>query len=552
MALLEVDALSLAIGGRALVDGVSFGVERGEILGLVGESGSGKSLTALSILGLPPAGAVLGGAVRLDGTDLLTAGEAAMNAVRGRDIGMVFQEPMTALNPVMTIGDQVAETVRLHRRLGRAEALKAARETLARVGLPADRFPLARYPHELSGGQRQRVAIAIAVALAPKLILADEPTTALDVTTQAQILKLLVGLARAGGAGLVLVSHDLALIAETCDRVAVMQAGRIVETGETGTFFRTLAHPYSRALAAAAEPPVRPRRAARAAGAPVLAAQAIVRDYAPPARLFRRTPPTRRAVDQVSLSIAAGESVGLVGESGCGKSTLARTLLGLDRPDAGIVRVSGEAFPAARPADGRRLRRRIQGVFQDPYGSFDPRWRVEQLVAEPFALMDAPPNPRERRRKVEAMLDQVGLPTAAADRLPHEFSGGQRQRIALARALITEPALVVLDEATSALDVTVRAQILALLEDLSERLGLAYLFVSHDLSVVRAITDRVLVMQAGRIVEEGPTEAVFAAPRHPYTAELLAATPDLERALAARGLAPPPPIEPHRSPADGR
>jgi peptide/nickel transport system ATP-binding protein len=537
MALLEIDRLNLTLGGRTLINDVSLGVERGEIVGLVGESGSGKSLTALSVLGLPPAGSSLDGAVRLDGTNLVGAGEAALNAIRGRDIGMVFQEPMSALNPVMTIGDQVAETVR-RRGASRAAALRLARETLTRVGLPPERFPLSRYPHELSGGQRQRVAIAIAVALAPKLILADEPTTALDVTTQAHILELLVALAREDGAGLLLVSHDLALIAQTCDRVAVMQAGRIVETGEAGAFFRTLAHPYSRALAAAAEPRLRPARAAAAASDPVLTAEAIVRDYRAPARLFGRGP-AHRAVDQVSFGIAAGESVGLVGESGSGKSTLARTILGLEAPDSGAVRLGGEAFPHPRASDQRRQRARIQGVFQDPYGSFDPRWRVEQLVAEPFALMASPPQGRERRRQVEAMLDQVGLPADAADRHPHEFSGGQRQRIALARALITHPALVVLDEATSALDVTVRAQILALLEDLSERLNLAYLFVSHDLSVVRAITDKVLVMQAGRIVEQGPTAAVFAAPRHAYTAELLAATPSLARALAARGLADP-------------
>ena len=540
MALLEIDDLSLAIGGRVLIEGLSLQVGRGEILGLVGESGSGKSLTALSVLGLPPPGAVLSGAIRLNGVDLLTADEAAMNAIRGRDIGMVFQEPMTALNPVLTIGDQVAETVRRLGRVSRGEALKLARDTLARVGLPAEQFAPGRYPHELSGGQRQRVAIAIAVALAPGLILADEPTTALDVTTQAQILGLLARLAREDGAGLVLVSHDLALIAQTCDRVAVMRAGRIVETGETGAFFSALSHPYSRALAAASEPPARraPEQLIDAATR-ILTATSIVRDYRPPATLFGRKP-GRRAVDRVSLTIAAGESVGLVGESGSGKSTLARILLGLDRPGAGEVKVAGEAFPAARGADQRRLRRRIQGVFQDPYGSFDPRWKVEQLVAEPFALLDAPPEPRERRKRVEAMLGQVGLPPDAADRFAHEFSGGQRQRIALARALITEPALVILDEATSALDVTIRAQILALLDDLSRRLKLAYVFVSHDLAVVRAVTDRVMVMQAGRIVEEGPTAEVFAAPRHPYTAQLLAATPSLARALAARGLAQAP------------
>ncbi|HEY2658914.1 MAG TPA: dipeptide ABC transporter ATP-binding protein [Caulobacteraceae bacterium] len=533
MALLEIENLSLTLAGRPLLKRVSLTVRRGEVLGLVGESGSGKSLTALSILGLPPAGAVLSGAVRLQGADLLSLDDTAMGAVRGRDIGMVFQEPMTALNPVRCIGDQVAETVRLHRGVSRAEANAVTARTLARVGMPAEHFPLSRYPHELSGGQRQRVAIAIAVALAPKLILADEPTTALDVTTQAQILDLLIQLSREDGAGLVLVSHDLALIAQAADRVVVMQAGEIVDQGETAAFFNTLAHPYSRALAAAVEPRMRAARAP-SSEPPVLEAHDVIRAYSGRRTSLFKPGVSQRAVDKVSLTLAPGENLGLVGESGSGKTTLARAILGLDAASEGDIRLGGEAFSRANPADRRRLRRRIQAVFQDPFSSFDPRWRVADIVAEPFALFDAPPQGRERRRRVEAMLEQVGLSSADADRFPHQFSGGQRQRIAIARALITEPSVVVLDEATSALDVTVRAQVLALLDDLSQRLGVSYLFVSHDLAVVRAITDRVMVMRAGRIVETGPTAEVFAAPRHPYTAQLIAASPNLARALAER------------------
>jgi peptide/nickel transport system ATP-binding protein len=376
------------------------------------------------------------------------------------------------------------------------------------------------------------VAIAAAVALAPRLLIADEPATALDVTTQAHILALLKRLVGEDGAAMILITHDLAVVVETADRLAVMQAGEIVEQAQAGAGLKALRHPYSRRLLAdAGHVPVRHWAAAPSA-TPVLEAENIVCEYRGARRLFGRSAP-QRAVDGVSLSIHAGETVGLVGESGSGKTTLVRTLLALDRPRAGEVKVHGQSFTNARGAALKRLRRHVQVVFQDPYGSFDPRWRVEQLVAENFHLLEQRPEPREARRRVEAVLDQVGLSSGDADRFPHEFSGGQRQRIAIARALITEPDVVVLDEAVSALDVTVRARILDLLAELSDRLCLAYLFVAHDLAVVRSIADRVLVMKDGRVVEEGAADAVFTAPRHPYTVELLAATPSLERALGA-------------------
>ncbi len=533
MALLEIDGLKLDIGGQPVLKGVSLTLEAGEILGLVGESGSGKSMTAMSILRLLPADARLSGAIRLDGIDLAGADEPQLRALRGRDIGVIFQEPMTALNPLMTIGDQVAEAVRLHCKMGKAQAMTQAAAALARAGLPNDRFPLGRYPHELSGGQRQRVAIAIATALKPRLLIADEPTTALDVTTQAQILDLLKSLVKADGAGLILITHDLAVVAETADRVAIMQDGEIVEQGPTRTLFRNLSHPYAQRLAAdallAQAAPGRPPADSPA----VLVARDVVRTYPAARRAAWTRAVAFRAVDGVSLSVHAGETVGLVGESGSGKSTLLRAVLGLEPLQGGAVTLDATAFPARSAAETRRLRRDIQAVFQDPYGSFDPRWRVEDLVAEPFHLLDRPPAAAERRAQVVAMLEKVGLDAAAADRHPHQFSGGQRQRIAIARALITRPKLVVLDEAVSALDVTVRAQVLRLLAELSRDLGVAYLFVTHDLGVVRAVCHRVLVMQAGRIVEEGPTARVFTEPRHAYTRSLLAATPDLERALAA-------------------
>jgi len=535
MTLLETERLSLAIGDTPILRDVSLRIAAGETLGLVGESGSGKSMTALAVMRLLPDGARPGGAVRFGGGDLLANSETEMCAVRGRKISMIFQEPMTALNPLKTIGDQVAETVRLHRRVSRGEARDVARRTLERVGLPADRVPLERYPHDLSGGQRQRVVIAIAIALGPKLLIADEPTTALDVTTQATILELLHRLAREEEMGMLFITHDLAVVARVADRIAVMKEGAIVEEGRTVQLFGNLRHPYSRALmAASAHTPERARRALAEDDAPVLAVEGVVRDYHVRRSGLWRRPGLFRAVDEVSFAIRGGENVGLVGESGCGKSTLLRAILGLEPLSEGEIRIRGESLLSARGRELRRLRRQIQVVFQDPYGSFDPRHRVERLVAEPFHLLDERLSAREGRRRVEAMLEQVGLSPADADRYPHEFSGGQRQRIAIARALVIEPAVIALDEAVSALDVSVRAKILDLLAELSDCLDLSYLFVSHDLSVVRAVADRVLVMKDGRIVEQGETDRVFARPQHPYTAELIAATPTIEGALEHR------------------
>ena len=518
--MIRVRDLTVTIHGRPVLADVDLDLPAGSITGLVGDSGSGKSMTSLAIIGLLPEGAAARGQVLLDSTNLLDLPERAMNDLRGRRIGMIFQEPMTALNPLMTIGDQVAEVLIRHHGMDRAAALKVARAKLDRVGLPGPRFPLTAFPHELSGGQRQRVAIAMAIADAPDLLIADEPTTALDVTTQAQILDLLRDLVRTEGMALLLITHDLAVVAGIADRVAVMQAGRIVEQDATEALFRTQGHPYTRALFAAARH--QPRRSApKGQGAPILTVEHAVREY----RLPRATPfaphGALRAVDDVSLTIADGEAVGLVGESGCGKSTLTRAILGLDPLQGGRILLDGQPVTARMPA---ALRAKVQVVFQDPYGSFDPRWRVDRLVAEPFHLTGRPADWRDR---VAQALDEVGIPADAMSRHIHQFSGGQRQRIAIARALIVRPRLIVLDEAVSALDVQVRAQVLDLLARLRDSHGLAWLFISHDLSVVRAITDRVLVMNRGRIVEEGPAGAILSAPRDPHTQRLVAATPHI-------------------------
>lgn len=520
--MIEISGLSLSIRDTPILRDVSLSIAPREIFGLVGESGSGKSMTALSLMGLLPRGSTLDGTASLDGTDLVALPEEDLQRLRGNDISMIFQEPMTALNPVQTIGDQVAETLLIHTLTSRTAALKVARNRLDRVGLSA--IALDRYPHELSGGQRQRVCIASAIALHPRLLIADEPTTALDVTTQAQILDLLKELVTEENMSLLLITHDLAVVANMADRIAVMQYGEIVEQGTTDTVLRDQAHPYTRALFAASSH--QPDRITTQADDAILWLEDVHRQYPGPRNGFTRGAPIK-AVNGVSFALQRGESLGLVGESGCGKSTLTRAILGLDPVTSGTITLNDHSVSTHMP---RALRADVQVVFQDPYGSFNPRWRVDRIITEPFHLLDTPP-PRDAA--IAQALEAVRLSPDDAQKYPHEFSGGQRQRIAIARALITRPKLLVLDEAVSALDVSVRAQILDLLADLQMEFGLSYLFISHDLTVIRAITDRVLVMQAGEIVEQGPTEAVFTAPQHTYTQHLLAAAPRLPDDLGA-------------------
>ena len=512
--MLTVDHLTVTIAGRTVVDDVSLSVDRGETLAVVGESGSGKSLTALSVLQLLPPGAQATGAITLDGQSMLGASGPALRTARGGTAGMVFQEPMTSLNPLHRIGRQVGEALALHRRTPTRAAIT---ELLAQVGFADAGARLDAYPHQLSGGQRQRVMIAMALANDPKLLIADEPTTALDVTIQAGILALLAAERARRGLALLLISHDLNVVRRVADRVAVMRDGRVVEQGPAADIFARPQHPYTRMLLAA-EPAGSP--APIAPDAPEAAALHDLRVSFPIRRgLLRRTVRAVHAVDGISLDIRRGETLGLVGESGSGKSTAGFALLKLQAATGRVV-VLGQDISTWPESRLRPLRRRMQIVFQDPFGSLDPRMSVGAIVAEGLRVHE-PGAPRAVR--VAEALAEVGLPADAADRYPHEFSGGQRQRIAIARATVLKPELVVLDEPTSALDRSVQGQIVDLLRGLQQRHGLAYLFISHDLAVVRAMSHRVAVMQAGRIVEQGPTEAIFAAPQTPYTAALMAA-----------------------------
>lgn len=536
MSLLDIENLHVLLGDLPILKGISLAINPGEIVGLVGESGSGKSMTALSVMKLLPHGMTATGRVNLNGVDILAAPETAMNRLRGAEIAMVFQEPMTALNPLKTIGEQVAEGIRWHTGANRPDAEAHARAILDRVGLPESRFPLNRYPHELSGGQRQRVVIAMACAMKPKLLIADEPTTALDVVIQAQILDLLRELVEEQQMGLLLISHDLAVVAQLADRITIVRHGEVMDSGPATEILREQRHPYTRQLAEASmHVPARAKVPEIAPEAePLLEVKNVSRHY--PLRRTSLFGPRRSfaAIQDVSFSMHQKQSVALVGRSGCGKSTLARMILALDRPTAGSVFFRGTDLADGTEPELKEIRRDLQVVFQDPYGSFNPRHRVERLVGEPLHLLGKRLSAREKRDRVAEALEQVGLSPADMDKYPHEFSGGQRQRLSIARAIITRPKLIVADEPVSALDVSIRAQILDLFAELNSRLGLAYLFITHDLTVARAICDVTMVMHEGRIVERGPTEDVLVSPKTEPARALVAAAPDLTRALNKR------------------
>ena len=531
MALVEVKDLSVnfKVEGGVLeaVRQVSFHIDQGETLALVGESGSGKSVTALSLLQLLPYPKAWhpSGSIRLDGRELIGADEATLRQVRGDRVGIIFQEPMTSLNPLHTIERQIGETLMLHRGMSRTAARARALELLHLVRLQEAKERLDAYPHQLSGGQRQRVMIAMALANEPDLLIADEPTTALDVTIQAQILKLLRELQQRLGMAMLLITHDLTIVRKVADRVCVMTGGQIVETGAVEEVFDRPRHAYTQHLLAA-EPKGRPP--VPSPHAPVVIAAEQLKVHFPIQRgLLRRTVGHIRAVDGVDLNVRRGQTVGVVGESGSGKTTLGLALLRLIRSEGGI-RFEDQDIQGWTSRQLRPLRRDMQIVFQDPYGSLSPRMSVGQIVEEGLTVHRIGNGRADRRRLVAKALEEVGLDPESQDRYPHEFSGGQRQRISIARAIVLEPSFVVLDEPTSALDMSVQAQIVDLLRDLQARRGLAYMFISHDLRVVRALSDQLVVMRDGQVVEHGLAQEIFARPQHPYTRALMAAAFDIE------------------------
>jgi microcin C transport system ATP-binding protein len=515
-------------GAVEAVKGVSFDLDKGATLALVGESGSGKSVTALSILQLlpyPMASHSRSSRIAFDGAELVGAPEHEMQQIRGGRIAMVFQEPMTSLNPLHTIEKQITETLYLHKRMTAGAARARVLELLRLVGLAEAESRLDAYPHQLSGGQRQRVMIAMALANEPDLLIADEPTTALDVTIQAQILKLLKELQARFGMALLLITHDLGIVRKMADKVCVMTKGEIVEAGPTQAIFARPQHPYTRHLLAA-EPKGQPAPADPAA--PQLVAADAVKVWFPIRRgLFRRVSSYVKAVDGIDLGLRQGETLGVVGESGSGKTTLGLALLRLIDSE-GTIRFGDERLDGLRERQLRPLRREMQIMFQDPFSSLSPRLSVAQIVEEGLKVHRIGRNAAERRALIEEALTEVGLDPAAAERYPHEFSGGQRQRVAVARALVLKPRFVVLDEPTSALDMSVQAQVVDLLRELQQRHRLSYLFISHDLRVVRALAHHVLVMKDGKVVEAGTADALFARPQHPYTRALMAAAFNLE------------------------
>jgi peptide/nickel transport system ATP-binding protein len=529
---LEVSNLSVAINGgdrTHAVQGINLTVGADEIVCVVGESGSGKSVTAQTVMGLIPRGTLdpVAGRVLLKGVDMLGASESQFRRMRGETMAMIFQEPMTALNPVMPVGDQIAEMLEIHTDLDAAQRKARVLEVMADVGLPEPERTYGVYPHQISGGQRQRVMIAMALVLEPDLLIADEPTTALDVTTQARILELIKDIQRRHGMAVLFITHDFGVVADIADRVVVMQHGRVVETGETTQVLKRPQHPYTRMLMAAVPslvPPDRPEPETRDVA---LETRQLVKTYGTPGWFGRGR--VINAVKGVNLTLHRGETVGIVGESGSGKSTVARCIVRLIDPTSGEVLIDGENIASLSQQQLRPHRREVQVVFQDPYRSLNPRRTVGQSIVE--GPMNFGLSHREALARAEELMRVVQLHPDVLGRYPHEFSGGQRQRICIARALAMEPTVLVADEPVSALDVSVQARVLTLLDEVRQRFRLAMLFITHDLRVAAQVCDRILVMREGEVVEEGDTAAIYARPQHEYTRELMAAVPGREVAF---------------------
>jgi peptide/nickel transport system ATP-binding protein len=523
--LLEVRNLSVEFNlGRGIlkaVSDVSYDVRRGETLAVLGESGSGKSVSSLAIMGLVDTpGRITAGSIKLDGEEIIFARPSRRRQINGQSISMVFQDPLAALNPVFYVGWQVAEAFRIHGRRN-IDVFEQTVALLDRVGIPDARRRVNDYPHQFSGGQRQRIVIAIAIALGPKLLVADEPTSALDVTVQAEILKLLKQMQAEYGMGMLVITHDLSVVTEIADRVAVMLDGKIVETGTVADVFAAPQHPYTRRLLDSM-----PGRGAAASANAASTTELLVeaRDLHKSYGVSVASRPAVKAVDGVSLSLRAGESVGIVGESGSGKSTLSRLLLAIEKPDTGTVTMRGRDIFAQSKDEKLAFRRRMQVIFQDPGASFNPYARVWDILTEPWVVHKDVLPKAQWKDEVARLLETVGLSPSHINRYPHQFSGGQRQRLAIARALTLRPEVIVCDEALSALDVSLRAQILALLKSLGHEFGISYIFIAHDLAMVREFCDRVYVMYRGKVVEQGDVETVFEHPQHPYTQRLLEAS----------------------------
>ena len=545
---LEIRDLSVALPPGAdrpyALQDVTLTLERGKILCVVGESGSGKSMTASAVMRLLPEGVrVAAGQVLLAGEDLLAKSEAEMRRLRGARIAMIFQEPMTALNPLRSIGDQIGESFRIHTDLDGAEIERRVLALLEEVRIPDPRRALRAYPHELSGGQRQRAMIAMALALEPEVLIADEPTTALDVTVQAQVLRLIRALQKETDLGMIFITHDMGVVAEIADRVVVMRRGEQVEEGEVGRIFAAPRHPYTQRLLAAVPvlgslaakplpepfampdvPPPEPQDTVRPGAEPVLEVRDLTTRFDVKRGFFGRLAGRIHAAEKVSFALRPGETLAVVGESGCGKSTTGRSIIRLEQPIGGEIRFAGEDMTRLDDAKEARLRRGVQFVFQDPFASLDPRLTVGFSVAEPI-LTHRLLSGRAVQDRVAQLLTQVGLGPEHARRYPHELSGGQRQRVCIARALASEPQVIIADESVAALDVSIRAQVVNLMMRLQREMGLAYLFISHDMAVVERISHRVAVMYLGQVVEIGPRQAVMNDPQHPYTKRLLAAVP---------------------------